>query len=68
MSLSGSYLRLAASLSQAIKTGNGAVVVGLPGMGVSHFLEIFAKFKADQMVFKHLLDLPKYGRNLLSDL
>ena len=41
--MSGSYLRLAASLSQAIKTGNGAVVVGLPGMGVSHFLEIFAK-------------------------
>ncbi len=36
-------MRLAASLSQAIKTGNGAVVVGLPGMGVSHFLEIFAK-------------------------
>lgn len=30
-------------MSQAIKTGNGAVVVGLPGMGVSHFLEIFAK-------------------------
>lgn len=43
MSLSGSYLRLAALMSQAIKTGNGAVVVGLPGMGVSHFLEIFAK-------------------------
>lgn len=43
MSLSGSYLKLATLLSQAIKTGNGAVVVGLPGMGVSHFLEIFAK-------------------------
>ncbi len=36
-------MRLATSLSQAIKTGSGAVVVGLPGMGVSHYLEIFAK-------------------------
>ena len=43
MSLSGSYLKLAGLLSQTIKTGNGAVVVGLPGMGVSHFLEIFAR-------------------------